>query len=99
MAVQLLPLTLATPPRRPPREDHPRTPEEMPQSAPDMPDEGAPDLPDPLPVESPDPAPSEAPPVETRQTRRAGSTRPFPRMGGLALGKPFQLVHKTCETA
>jgi hypothetical protein len=66
MAVQLLPLTLATPPRRPPREDPPRSPEEMPQSEPDLPDDGAPDLPDPLPSEAPDPAPSETPPAETR---------------------------------
>ena len=66
MAVKLLPLTLATPPRRPPREDQPRSPEELPQVEPDMPDDGAPDLPDPLPSEAPDPAPSETPPTETR---------------------------------
>jgi hypothetical protein len=66
MAPQMLPLTLATSPRRPRREDPPRSPEEMPQSEPDMPDDGAPDLPDPLPSEAPDPAPSETPPAETR---------------------------------
>ena len=64
MAVKLLPLTLATPPRSPRREDQPISPEEMPQSAPDLPDDGAPDLPDPLPSEAPDPAPSETPPAD-----------------------------------
>lgn len=99
MAVQLLPLTLATPPRSPLREDQPRSPEEMPQSAPDLPDEGAPDLPDPLPVESPDPAPSETPPTEVGSRAADFASGRGSASSGLSFGKPFQLVEKACETA
>jgi hypothetical protein len=99
MAVQLLPLTLATPPRRPPREDQPRSPEEMPQSEPDLPDDGAPDLPDPLPVERPDPAPSETPPTEVGSRAADFASGRGSARSVLSFGKPFQLVEKACETA
>ena len=99
MAVQLLPLTLATPPRRPPREGQPRSPEEMPQSAPDLPDDGAPDLPDPLPVESPDPAPSETPPTEVGSRAADFASGRGSARGVVGFGKPCQLVEKAWETA
>jgi hypothetical protein len=99
MAVQLLPLTLATPPRRPPREGQPRSPEEMPQSAPDMPEPGAPDLPDPLPVESPDPAPSETPPTEVGSRAADFAGGRGSARSGLSFVKPFKLVEKACEKA